>query len=56
MQNLLITLFIVLCLAYQTVAQNVATHEAPATVVSAMLFEPYVAALLSLIVLVVAMI
>jgi hypothetical protein len=56
MKNLVITLLVVLCLAYQTAAQNVATHEAPATVVSAMLFEPYVAALLSLIVLIAAMI
>ena len=56
MQNLLITLLIVLCLGCQAVAQNIATHEAPGTVVSAMLYEPYVAAFLSLILLIATLI
>ena len=56
MQNLLITLLIVLCLGCQAVAQNIATHESPATVVSAMLYEPYVAAFLSLILLIATLI
>ena len=56
MQNLLITLFIVLCLTCQAVAQNVATHDTTYTVVSSMLFEPYVAAFLSLILLIATLI
>ena len=57
MQNLLITLFIVLCLTFQTAAQNVATHEATATtVISALLYSPYIAALLSLVLLIATLI
>ena len=55
MQNLLITLFIVLCLTCQAVAQNIATHDTN-FVVSSMLFEPYVAAFLSLILLIATLI
>ena len=55
MQNLLITLLIVLALTCQTVAQNIATHDTY-TVVSAMLFEPYLAAFLSLILLIATLI
>lgn len=58
MKNLIITLLVVLCLAFQATAQNVATHEfgGPSTVVSAMLYEPYVAALLSLVLLIATLI
>ena len=56
MKSIIITLLIVFCLACQTVAQNIATHESPMTVVSAMLYEPYVAALLSLVLLIATLI
>ena len=56
MQNVLITLFIVLCLAFQTAAQNIATHDAATTVVSALLYSPYIAALLSLVLLIATLI
>jgi len=56
MKNLIITLLVVLCLAFQATAQNVAVHEAPGTVISAMLYEPYVAALLSLVLLIATLI
>ena len=45
------TILIFLCLTLQTQAQNVAVHEAPSTVVSAMLSEPYLVALLSMLLL-----
>lgn len=56
MKNLIVTLLVVLCLTFQAAAQNVATHEAPSTVVSAMLTEPYIAALLSLVLLIASLI
>ena len=56
MQNVFITLLVVLYLSCQAAAQNIATHEAPSTVVSAMLYEPYVAAFLSLILLIATLI
>jgi hypothetical protein len=55
MQNILVTLLVVLALACQAVAQNVATHDTQ-YVVSNMLFEPYVAAFLSLILLITTLI
>ena len=56
MKNLVITLVVVLCLAYQAACQNVAVHEAPSTVISAMLAEPYMVALLSLVLLIATLI
>ena len=51
MKQAIATILIVLCLALQTQAQNVAVHEAPSTVISAMLSEPYLVALLSMLLL-----
>ena len=56
MQNLFLTLLVMLYLTCQAAAQNIATHESVSTVVSAMLFEPYVAAFLSLILLIATLI
>ena len=56
MKNLLITLLVVICLTFQTAAQEITTHEAPSTVVSAMLAEPYIAAILSLVLLIATLI
>lgn len=51
MKQAIATILIVLCLTLQTQAQNVAVHEAPSTVISAMLSEPYLVALLSMLLL-----
>ena len=56
MQSVFITLLVILYLSCQAVAQNIATHESVSTVVSAMLYEPYVAAFLSLILLIATLI
>ena len=56
MNQIAITLLIVLALVYETSANFIRSHEAPATVVSAMLYEPYVAAFLSLVLLIATLI
>jgi hypothetical protein len=56
MNSLLLTLLVVLSLFAQASATLLRSHEAPATVVSAMLTEPYLAALLSLVLLIATLI
>ena len=56
MQSTIVTLLVVICLVFQAAAQEITTHEGPSTVVSAMLAEPYLAAILSLVLLIATLI
>jgi hypothetical protein len=57
MSKLAITLFVILALISQaTAAEQITVHEAPSTVISAMLSENYIYALLSLVMLIATLI
>lgn len=56
MNSLIVTLIVMLCLAYQTACNTLTNVHEQSTVVSAMLAEPYLAALLSLVLLIATLI